>query len=167
MPGARGVKTLKSQHAPVERPPEVVLDFTVRERRFVVRRSPEWSRPKRRGDGLLTEKAQASITETTGGVEHFLSARAAEVGLLVTDLMGMNASQFVQVALLPQGEFQTFLRASVPGAPRRAPAPVPHRPVRPHRGVGARAQPRAAAAVHAATARPCSGCSTRSRTAWS
>ncbi len=112
VPGARGVKTLKSQHAPVERQPEVVLDFTVRERRFVVRRSPEWSRPKRRGDGLLTEKAQASITETTGGIEHFLSSRAAEVGVLVTDLMGMNASQFVQVALLPQGEFQTFLRAS-------------------------------------------------------
>ena len=26
--------------------------------------------------------------------------------------MGMNAAQFSQVALLPQGEFQTFLRAS-------------------------------------------------------
>jgi exonuclease SbcC len=112
VPGVRGVKTLKSQHAPVERQPEVVLDFTVRDRRFVVRRSPEWSRPKRRGDGLVTEKARASIMETTGGVEHFLSSRAAEVGLLVTDLMGMNAGQFVQVALLPQGEFQTFLRAS-------------------------------------------------------
>jgi exonuclease SbcC len=112
VPGARGVKTLKSQHAPVERQPEVVLDFTVRDRRFVVRRSPEWSRPKRRGDGLVTEKAQASITETTGGREHFHSARAAEVGLLVGELMGMNAAQFSQVALLPQGEFQTFLRAS-------------------------------------------------------
>ena len=112
VPGARGTKTLKSQHAAVDVPPEVVLDFSVRGRRFVVRRSPEWSRPKRRGDGLLTEKASASILETTGGSEHFLSSRAAEVGLLVTDLMGMNAGQFVQVALLPQGEFQTFLRAS-------------------------------------------------------
>ena len=112
VPGARGTKTLKSQHAAVDVPPEVVLDFSVRGRRFVVRRSPEWSRPKRRGDGLLTEKASASVTETTGGTEHFLSSRAAEVGLLVTDLMGMNAAQFVQVALLPQGEFQTFLRAS-------------------------------------------------------
>ena len=147
VPGARGTKTLKSQHAAVDVPPEVVLDFSVRGRRFVVRRSPEWSRPKRRGDGLLTEKASASILETTGGTEHFLSSRAAEVGLLVTDLMGMNAAQFVQVALLPQGEFQTFLQGVVPGAPRRAPAPVPHRPLRAHRGVGPRAQPRAAAAV--------------------
>ncbi len=112
VPGARGVKSLKSQHAPVDARPEVVLDFSVRDRRFVVRRSPEWSRPKKRGSGLLTEKASASVIETTGGNEHFLSSRAAEVGLLVGDLMGMNAAQFVQVALLPQGEFQTFLRAS-------------------------------------------------------
>ena len=112
VPGARGTKTLKSQHAAVQAPPEVVLDFSVRDRRFVVRRSPEWTRPKKRGEGLITEKAGASITETTTGVDHFLSSRAAEVGLLVTDLMGMNAAQFEQVALLPQGEFQTFLRAS-------------------------------------------------------
>ena len=112
VPGARGTKALKSQHAPIDAPPEVVLDFTVRDRRFTVRRTPEWTRPKKRGDGVLNEKASASITETTGGVEHFLSSRAAEVGVLVTDLMGMSASQFVQVALLPQGEFQTFLRAS-------------------------------------------------------
>ena len=112
VPGVRGVKTLKSQHAPADVAPEVVLDVTVQGRRFVVRRSPEWARPKKRGDGLLVEKASASITETTGGGEHFLSSRAAEVGHLVTSLMGMNAAQFVQVALLPQGEFQTFLRAS-------------------------------------------------------
>ncbi len=112
VPGARGVKTLKSQHSPSEARPEVRLDFTVQGRRFVVRRTPEWTRPKRRGAGLLIEKASASLMETTGGNERFLSSRAAEVGLQVGSLMGMNASQFVQVALLPQGEFQTFLRAS-------------------------------------------------------
>ncbi len=112
VPGVRGVKALKSQHAPVDAKPEVVLDFSVRGRRFAVRRSPEWTRPKRRGSGVLTEKACASVVETTGGTEHLLSSRAAEVGLLVCDLMGMHAGQFMQVALLPQGEFQTFLRAS-------------------------------------------------------
>ena len=112
VPGARGTKTLKSQHAAADVGPEVVLDFSVQGRRFVLRRTPEWSRPKRRGEGLITEKASASLLETTGGGEHLLSARAAEVGLQVTELMGMNAAQFVQVALLPQGEFQTFLRAS-------------------------------------------------------
>ena len=112
VPGVRGVKTLKSQHAGPDARPEVVLDFSVRDRRFVVRRTPEWSRPKKRGDGFTPEKAAASITETTHGEDHFLSSRAAEVGLLINDLMGMTADQFVQVALLPQGEFQRFLRAS-------------------------------------------------------
>lgn len=112
VPGPRGTKTLRSQHASVDARPEVILDFTVRHRRFTVRRSPEWTRPKRRGDGLLTEKSSASILETTDGTEHLLSSRAAEVGLLVTDLMGMSASQFAQVALLPQGQFQTFLQAT-------------------------------------------------------
>ena len=112
VPGARGTKALKSQHADPAVAPQVVLDFTVRERRFVVRRTPEWTRPKKRGAGEITEKASASLTELTTGSDHFLSARAAEVGHLVTDLMGMHASQFMQVALLPQGEFQTFLRAN-------------------------------------------------------
>jgi DNA repair protein SbcC/Rad50 len=112
VPGERGVKTLRSQHAPVDVRPEVVLDLTLQGRRFVVRRSPEWARPKRRGDGLVVEKASASLLETTGGTEHLLSARAAEVGHTLSLLMGMSVGQFMQVALLPQGGFQTFLRAS-------------------------------------------------------
>ena len=112
VPGARGVKALKSQHSPADARPEVVLDFSVRDRRFVVRRSPEWTRPKRRGTGLATEKASATLVETTDGTEHFLSSRAQEVGHFVGELIGMQSSQFVQVAMLPQGEFQAFLRAS-------------------------------------------------------
>jgi exonuclease SbcC len=112
VPGVRGVKTLKSQHAGDEVQPEVVLEFSVRERRFRIRRSPEWSRPKRRGSGMLTEKAAASLAEIHPDGEHFLSSRAAEVGLMVSELIGMRAAQFQQVAMLPQGDFQRFLHAS-------------------------------------------------------
>ena len=112
VPGVRGIKTLKSQHASDDARPEVVLDFSVRERRLVVRRTPEWTRPKRRGDGTTTEKAKATIAEVRSDGEHLLSHRAADVGQLVSDLVGMQASQFQQVAMLPQGEFQRFLHAS-------------------------------------------------------
>ena len=112
VPGGRGTKLLKSQHAAVDARPEVVLDFSVQGRRFELRRTPEWSRPKRRGSGVTPEKAAASMTELVGGRQRLLSSRAAEVGVLVRDLMGMDAGQFVQVALLPQGQFQTFLHAS-------------------------------------------------------
>ena len=112
VPGVRGVKTLKSQHADDEVAPEVVLEFSVRERRFRVRRSPEWSRPKRRGSGTVTEKAAATLAEVLPDGEHFHTHRAAEVGLMVSDLIGMRAAQFQQVAMLPQGDFQRFLHAS-------------------------------------------------------
>ena len=112
VPGVRGVKALKSQHAPDEARPEVVLDFSVRDRRFVVRRTPEWSRPKRRGTGFTTENACATLVETTSGDDHLLSSRAQEVGHFIGELVGMQSTQFVQVAMLPQGEFQKFLRAS-------------------------------------------------------
>lgn len=112
VPGVRGVKALKSQHAPDDRRPEVVLEFSVRDRRFVVRRTPEWSRPKRRGAGWTTENATATLVERTSGEDHLLSSRAQEVGHFIGDLVGMQATQFVQVAMLPQGEFQKFLRAS-------------------------------------------------------
>ena len=112
VPGVRGVKTLKSQHADDEAAPEVVLEFSVRERRFRVRRSPEWSRPKRRGSGTVTEKAAATLAEIGTDGEHFHTHRAAEVGLMVSDLIGMRAAQFQQVAMLPQGDFQRFLHAS-------------------------------------------------------
>jgi DNA repair protein SbcC/Rad50 len=112
VPGVRGVKTLKSQHAPDDVRPEIELDFSVRGRRFVVRRSPEWARPKRRGTGITTENARATLIETTSGEEHLLSSRAQEVGHFIGDLVGMQSTQFVQVAMLPQGDFQRFLRAS-------------------------------------------------------
>jgi DNA repair protein SbcC/Rad50 len=112
VPGVRGVKALKSQHAPDDVRPEVELDFSVQGRRFVVRRSPEWTRPKRRGTGVTTENARATLLERTSGAEHLLSSRAQEVGHFIGDLVGMQSTQFVQVAMLPQGDFQKFLRAS-------------------------------------------------------
>jgi exonuclease SbcC len=112
VPGPRGVKALRSDHAAPDLAPEVTLDFSVRGRRFVVRRSPEWSRSRRGGTGVTTVRAAASLMETTGGVERLVSGRAQEVGHTVTDLLQLSSAQFQQVVLLPQGGFATFLRAS-------------------------------------------------------
>ena len=40
-----------------------------------------------------------------------MSSRLDETGDLVTRLVGMTLTQFTQVAMLPQGRFQAFLRA--------------------------------------------------------
>lgn len=112
VPGARGVKTLRSHHAAEGVAPEVTLDVSLGDRRFLVRRTPEWWRAKKRGEGETRENASATLLEITGGTERLISNRAQEVGHELAMLLGMTSDQFMQVVLLPQGEFQTFLRAS-------------------------------------------------------
>ncbi len=113
VPGERGTKALQSHHAGAQQRPEVTLEVTLGQRRFRVARSPEWVRPKLRGDGLTRDHARASLTEVhDDGTEVLLSARAQEVGHELGELLGMSSDQFMQVVLLPQGEFQTFLHAT-------------------------------------------------------
>ena len=113
VPGERGTRGLRSDHAPVDRRPEVVLEATIGERRLRVRRSPEWRRPKRRGSGETTEHASATLVLLgADGTERLVSSRAAEVGHELQQALGMSSEQFLQVALLPQGGFQAFLQAS-------------------------------------------------------
>jgi exonuclease SbcC len=113
VPGERGTKTLQSHHSGAEQRPEVTLEVTLGRRRFRVSRSPEWVRPKLRGDGTTREHARAALTELhPDGTEVLLSARAQEVGHDLGELLGMSSDQFMQVVLLPQGEFQTFLHAT-------------------------------------------------------
>jgi exonuclease SbcC len=112
VPGERGqARALRSDHAPAELGPQVVLEATVRDRRLRITRSPSWSRPKRRGSGMTAEPAKVIVEEQVDGAWSGLTTRLDEAGDLLCGLLGMNAEQFCQVALLPQGGFQAFLRA--------------------------------------------------------
>ncbi|CAL9635072.1 hypothetical protein SUDANB95_06159 [Actinosynnema sp. ALI-1.44] len=111
VPGARNeAKRLRCDYADRDTVTEVALELTVRGRRFRVVRSPEYDRPKKRGDGFTRQNAKASLTWISGwdGEGH---SRVDEVAREVESLLGMTAEQFFQVVLLPQGEFAKFLRA--------------------------------------------------------
>ncbi|XVV04675.1 AAA family ATPase [Actinosynnema sp. CA-248983] len=111
VPGARNeAKRLRCDYADRDTVTEVALELTVRGRRFRVVRSPEYDRPKKRGDGFTRQNAKASLTWISGwaGEGH---SRVDEVAREVEGLLGMTAEQFFQVVLLPQGEFAKFLRA--------------------------------------------------------
>ncbi|PSL54298.1 exonuclease SbcC [Saccharothrix carnea] len=111
VPGARGdVKRLRCDYADRDTPTYVELELTVRGRRFRIKRSPEYERPKKRGDGATRQQAQVSLTWVGGwtGEGH---SRIDDVAREVEGLLGMTAEQFFQVVLLPQGEFARFLRA--------------------------------------------------------
>ncbi|NPC44550.1 AAA family ATPase [Nocardioides sp. zg-1230] len=117
VPGDRAAaKRLRSDHAADDVAPRVVLEATLSGRRVRIDRSPAWTRPKKRGTGTTTEQARVVISERRPADDgqhlwHPLSTRLDETGHLVTRLVGMTLPQFCQVAMLPQGRFQAFLRA--------------------------------------------------------
>lgn len=124
VPGARGqAKRLRCDAAEPHARTVVTLELTLSGRRLLLTRSPEYSRPKSRGEGTTKERAKATLTwlddAASAGVAD-TTARGAgpagltghrEVGDAVLDLIGMSADQFFQVVLLPQGEFARFLRS--------------------------------------------------------
>lgn len=116
VPGDRGkAKSLRSDHAAPGVRPRVELELSVGGRRLRLVRSPSWDRPKKKGTGWTTEQASVVVSERVGSPDdpewRTLSTRLDEAGQLVGDLLGMTRTQFTQVAMLPQGQFQAFLRA--------------------------------------------------------
>lgn len=112
VPGDRNTaKRLRSDQAPQDVAPVVELEVTLATRRFRLRRSPQWQRPKRRGHGITTQQASVVVQEQVDGAWTTRTTRLDEAGHLISGLLGMNLNQFCQVALLPQGRFQAFLRA--------------------------------------------------------
>ncbi|MCW2787613.1 MAG: family ATPase [Marmoricola sp.] len=113
VPGDRaGAKHLRSDHAAPQAAPLVTLRLSIGERELRFTRSPAWSRPKLRGSGETKVQAHVLVEEHLNGSWTALTTRLDDAGLLVTALLGMTSTQFTQVALLPQGRFQAFLRAT-------------------------------------------------------
>ncbi|MFI6862154.1 AAA family ATPase [Streptomyces sp. NPDC050421] len=114
VPGARQSPgtSLRSDHAPADLPTEVRLELTVGGRRLEITRRPAQPRPKKRGGGHTTEKAQSWLRgyDPEQGWQA-LSRSHQEIGEEITQLIGMSREQFCQVVLLPQGDFARFLRA--------------------------------------------------------
>ncbi|WP_030922873.1 AAA family ATPase [Streptosporangium amethystogenes] len=113
VPGRRdSAKSLRCDHAPSGRGPSVALEVTIRGRRLKITRSPGWQRPKLRGTGTTRENEKALLAELAPSGEWVgLTNRVDEAGEFIGTLLGMNAEQFLQVAMLPQGDFAKFLRA--------------------------------------------------------
>ncbi|MFV0463546.1 MAG: AAA family ATPase, partial [Nostocoides sp.] len=114
VPGARpSGQSLRSDHAGPGSQPRVVLELTVQQRRLRLTRSPAFDRPKKRAAGSTVVPASVTLEEFTGGSWSVLSTRNDEVGEFVDRTLGLRLEQFSRVVLLPQGDFATFLRASV------------------------------------------------------
>ena len=107
--GVREGAMLRSKYAEPGTPTFVELEFEVRGQRCTVRRNPEYLRPKARGDGFTTEKADACLTYADGRPP---VTRAKDVTAAVVDIIGLDYNQFSQIAMIAQGQFTRLLNAS-------------------------------------------------------
>ena len=99
---------LRSQYALPDTPTWVELTFVYRDRIYRVRRNPEYARPARRGTGIAVEKASAELHLPDGRV----IARQRDVDAEIRLILGVDRDQFLQIAMIAQGDFLKLLLAS-------------------------------------------------------
>ena len=99
---------LRSKYADSSVNSEVELTFVYADSIYRVRRSPEYLRPKSRGDGYVKVAATAELYYPDGRV----LTKAHDVTLAINELLGLDRDQFTQIAMLAQGDFQKLLFAS-------------------------------------------------------
>ncbi|UTZ44330.1 AAA family ATPase [Vibrio campbellii] len=90
---------------------EVTLEFSLHGNSYRVIRSPEQEAPKARGEGMTVRKHTAALYEITDE-EKLITSKTTQVKTEVTNIIGLNETQFRQVMVLPQGKFRELLLAT-------------------------------------------------------
>ena len=107
--GIREGSMLRCKYADDKTPTFVELEFEVHGVRYTVRRNPEYQRPKTRGEGMTTEKADATLTYPD---DRPPVTKAKDVTAAVQEIIGLDYNQFSQIVLIAQGQFTKLLNAS-------------------------------------------------------
>lgn len=106
-----GPTQLRSDHSAPEDPSYAELEFETAAGRYLLRRSPEYQRPAKRGGGMTRNAAKADLSVWREGAWEGVSSSAREIGDEVLTLVGLSKDQFLQVILLAQNRFHDFLLA--------------------------------------------------------
>jgi exonuclease SbcC len=102
---------LRSDHCGVDDPSFVELEFSAGGARYRVRRTPEYERPKKRGEGVAKQAHEASLAIRDAGAWRVIAAKPVHVADELSRIVGLTKDQFLQVVLLAQNRFQEFLLA--------------------------------------------------------
>lgn len=105
---SREAGMLRSKYAENRTATYVELIFEYDRKRYVIKRNPAYQRLKERGEGFTEQKAEAVLTDSDGKV----ITGAKQVTMAVRAVMGIDAKQFSQIAMIAQGQFKELLLAS-------------------------------------------------------
>lgn len=97
----------RSKYAQPDTPTQVELVFSYGGKTYTVCRNPEYERPAKRGGGTTTQKADAELTLPDGRV----ITKPREVNREIVEIIGLDRSQFAQIAMIAQGDFLKLLLA--------------------------------------------------------
>ena len=105
--GARSTSSLRSDYADAAMETYVELYFEYRGNIYRIKRNPDYTRAKVRGDGETNQTAGAEIELPDGQIVSGVRKVNAEV----VSILGIDCEQFKQIVMLAQGEFRKLLTA--------------------------------------------------------
>ena len=106
----RNGSDLRSQFASDDLPTEVALEFSLRNKIYYIKRSPQQEKKKDRGDGYTTVGAKAELyVNDQSGNRQLLAANVRDVDIKIKEIMLIDSNQFRQILMIPQGEFRKLL----------------------------------------------------------
>ena len=108
----RKTDAIRSDFAEPERMTRVDFSFAIGEAQYRVERLPKQLVAKKRGTGMREQNASATVYEMKDGEWKVIATSAAAIRDTVQRIIGFRKDQFLQVVLLPQGEFRKLLVAS-------------------------------------------------------
>ena len=108
----RKTDAIRSDFAEPERMTRVDFSFAIGEAQYRVERLPKQLVAKKRGTGMREQNASATVYEMKDGEWTVIATSAAAIRDTIQRIIGFRKDQFLQVVLLPQGEFRKLLVAS-------------------------------------------------------
>ncbi|MFJ7727616.1 AAA family ATPase [Neobacillus sp. NPDC097160] len=101
---------LRSQFAIDELLTEVSLEFSLRNKVYSITRSPQQLKKKDKGDGYTQLGAKAELYMwDEAGEKKLLASKISDVEEKIKEIMLIDANQFRQILMIPQGEFRKLL----------------------------------------------------------
>ena len=99
---------IRSKYAEPSAETYVELEFMYHGQLYRVRRNPEYERPKARGGGMTKQTAKAELQYPDGRI---VNKSKKEVTQAIEAVLGIDRNQFLQIAMIAQGDFLKLLLA--------------------------------------------------------
>ncbi|KRM19275.1 exonuclease [Ligilactobacillus hayakitensis DSM 18933 = JCM 14209] len=109
---SRKGEEMRSEFASPSEPTYVEFEFEHQGLMYYIKRSPAQQLKGKRGDKLVNNGAKVELVYRDVNGEKQSLEKKTDVQKFLADLIKLNAKQFRQVMILPQGQFRDFLAAS-------------------------------------------------------